>query len=511
MLHAGYAAALIAAIVAQAVVCASPRLASVFGDNMVIQRDRPAPVCGWADPGEPIEVTIAGKSARGVTGADGRWRATLPPIPAGGPFDLDVRGKTNLTLHNVLVGEVWLCAGQSNMGFGLNNCLNAAREEASANYPALRVFGVKEQFAQTPLDDVTGHWSICTPSTAGSYSAVSYYFGRDLTRALGVPVGLIVSAIGGTRAETWTARGDLAADPAYADQLAAWKDVSHDRFVQIGIDYRAFQNYRDHIWPQLEKEAKDKGLPASERPVQPKLRLHDCPSAAFDGMIAPLLGLAIRGVVWYQGEDNVARADQYASLFPTLIRQWRRDWAEGDFPFAFVQLSNFGASPPQPAESKWARLRECQRKALALPNTGMAVSIDVGDANNIHYPNKEPAGDRLARWALAKVYGRPDSAPSGPLETSVKRDADSIVVHFANAGSGLIARGGDLKYFAVCGSDGKYVWANATIEGETVRVRAAGIPEPVSVRYAWADDPSGANLFNSDGLPASPFEDSVGR
>lgn len=500
------------AVVAMATAQAAPKLPSFFSDGMVLQRDLPLAIWGWAQPAEKIHVEIAGKSADAVTGPDGRWSATLPALAAGGPFTLTVRGDETLTLNDVYAGEVWLCSGQSNMAFTLNHSLKAADEIAKADLPLLHVFTVREQFSLTPLDNVKGRWTACTPASAGGISAVSYYFGKDLVRALNVPVGLVVSSISGTPAEAWTTRDALAGDPAYASQLDPWKDVTPSQFVEIGKAYTAFQHERDVVHPAAVKEAKEKGLPEPPAPVSPKLRLHDCPGAVYDGMIAPLVPLSLRGVLWLQGENNSGRPAQYAKLLQTMIYLWRANWNRPDLAFDIVEIANFEAVTPQPVESGWATLRESQRKALVLPNTGLAVTIDLGEANNIHYLNKAPAGQRAARWALASVYKQPGVVASGPMETSVSAEGDTLVVHFANVAEGLSARGGGpLKEFAVGNGDGKFVWADATIAGHTVRVHADGVVKPSVVRYAWADNPEGANLVNSEDLPAAPFEASVTR
>jgi len=437
---------------------AEVRLPHLLGDEMVLQRERPIPIWGTADPGETVAVEFAGRRATTNADAKGAWRVTLEPLPAGGPYEMTVRGKNTRTLRDILIGEVWVCSGQSNMQWPVEWSANAQEEIANAHYPRIRLFTVPPTIASEPLSDVGGAWVACSPQTIPSFSAVAYFFGRALHRELGVPVGLINASWGGTTAEAWTSHPTLAANPDFAPILA-----------------------RVH---------------ADDDPNKP--------SVLFNGMIHPLLPFAIRGAIWYQGESNVGRAYQYRSLFPALIRDWRAAWGEGDFPFLFVQLANFGDPQTKPGDSDWAELREAQMRALSLPNTAMASAIDLGDALDIHPKNKQDVGERLALCALATAFGR-EIEYSGPLYTGMSVEGNAIRLRFDHVAHGLIAKGSEtLEGFAVAGADRRWVWANARIEGDTVVVSSPEVPHPVAVRYGWHHNPRG-NLYNSVGLPTSPF------
>lgn len=477
---------------------ATLRLAGVFSDNMVLQRDRPIPVWGWATPGQRVTVRL-GESLRDTAADDqGAWRVSLPPEAARVSTELVVTAETTITLRNVAVGEVWLCSGQSNMAMVVRGVQNAAEEIERSTDPHLRYFTIKEQFGQQPMQDLGGEWRSTSPQTTGSCSASAYFFGRTLreffkSKGQDVPVGLVTASAGATAAESWTAQDVMAGDPAYAKLHEPWKNITPEEFEAIAVRYRQYQRKRDTT---------PAGQPA---PPQPRQRCHDCPSALFNGMIHPLIPYAMRGVIWYQGESNVPRAEQYQTLFPAMISQWRRDWKQGDFPFYFVQLANHRKPTTQPTESPLARLRESQRRTLSLPNTGMAVAIDIGMAENIHPINKQEVGRRLALVAIANTYGEPELVHTGPQFSSHTIQGDTAVVSFSGVGGGLVALGGELKWFEIAGEDGAFVRAEATIDGTTVRVRAEGVRSPKHVRYAWADNPAGCNLYNREGLPASPF------
>lgn len=630
------------------------KLAALFSDHMVVQRDIPIPVWGWADAGAAIAVEMAGNTAAAVAGADGKWRATLPALPAGGPYTLTVRGTTTLTVNDVMVGEVWICSGQSNMQFTVSVANDAEVEIAAAEYPGIRLFSVPRVAAITPQDDVDSAWQVCSPDSAGNFSAVGYYFGRELHQRLGVAVGLIDSSWGGTVAEAWTSREGLLAEPSLADmvtyfeknlenqeqmqaehrvRLAAWEkiylkaDPGNSGFARgwadpatstadwavipapgswqsHGLDFSGVLWFRKEVdvpaaWAgqtlTLRLGACDKNDVTYFNNVQvgalsmedcpdswnvprvytvpgelvkpgknliavriyshwyaggfmgqaPQMRLEmadgnatplplagewqyavehnfgrvvvagmptpplgagnqNAPYALYSGMIAPLAPYGIRGAIWYQGESNATRPVQYRTLFPAMISDWRRVWGQDDFAFYFVQLANYMARGPQPAESNWAALREAQSMTLALPQTGMAVIIDIGDASDIHPRNKQDVGLRLAVNALTNTYVLPDITPSGPQYASAEVEGNKIRLRFDYVDGGLVAKGGALTSFAIAGADRNFVWGDAVIDGDTVLVSSPSVPNPVAVRYGWADNPA-CNLYNAAGIPASPF------
>jgi len=663
------------------------RLAGLFTDNMVLQRDMPVPVWGWAAPKEKITVRVArrsasafagqsasaftGQSAGAVAGKDGRWMATLAPMPAGGPLEMTVAaGQGTLVVRNVMVGEVWIGSGQSNMEWPVAQSLNAEAEIAGATYPSIRLFTVPKLPANHPQQDVQGAWQECSPDSVGSFSAVAYFFGRELHGKLNVPIGLIHSSWGGTMAEPWTSREGLLAEPSLRDIVESYenglanfdqamaeyqvklaeyqdkhypKDPGNSGFTQGWADpatptsewddmrvpcpwQSAGLNFNGVVWfrrevdvpaawagkeltvslgpcddcdttyfnnvqvgavgkdtpnywafPRVYKapgplvragrnvvavriydhggaggftgSASQMGLVPSgdagatpirlagvwrykvehnfglvQLPPGPQMPFGpgnpNAPFALYNGMIAPLIPYAIRGGIWYQGESNADRAYRYRTIFPAMIRDWRRRWGLGDFPFLFVQLANHMPQGDQPGQSAWAELREAQTMTLKEPNTGMAVAIDIGEAMDVHPKNKQDVGKRLALPALAKVYGMKDLAYSGPIYRSMKIEGGEIHLTFDHVGGGLVAKGAGgskLTGFAIAGRDRKFVWAEAEIRpsalrqaqgsgqmDQTVVVWTNDVPKPVAVRYAWADNPV-CNLYNAAGLPASPF------
>ncbi|MGB9624270.1 MAG: sialate O-acetylesterase [Phycisphaerae bacterium] len=464
---------------------AAVKLPAVIGDNMVLQRDMKVPIWGTADPGEKVTVTIGDQKAATTAGADGRWMVRLDPLKAGGPFEMTVAGNNKITLKDILVGEVWVCSGQSNMAMTVKAAANAHEEISAAKYPDIRLFTVARKVAATPQSDTQGSWVRCSPETVGDFSAAAYYFGRHLYRELDVPIGLIHSSWGGTPAEAWTSRSTLEADPALKAIVDRWDE-------QIANARRA-GNAAENKRPAARGAKPPADLAASP----------GRPSSLYNGMIQPLIPYAIRGAIWYQGEANAGRAYQYRKLFPAMIQDWRKAWGQGDFPFLFVQLANFQPTKPEPSDSTWAELREAQTMTLSLPKTGMAVIIDIGEAKDIHPKNKQDVGKRLALAALAIAYGK-DVAYSGPMYDSMKIEGDRIRLTFKHVDGGLVAKDGKLKGFAIAGADRKFVWAEAQIDGDTVVVHSDKVARPVAVRYAWADNPE-CNLYNKAGLPASPF------
>lgn len=621
---------------------AAPRLSHLFSDHMVLQRDTDVRIWGWADPGENIEVTLAGSSRHATTADDGTWSVSFQPFPVGGPYLLDVSGKTSLLIKDVMFGEVWVASGQSNMTYALSSAANAATQLPKANDPALRFFTVPKKIAIEPQSDtLPAQWQVCTPETAKDFSAVAYFFARELRQRLGIPVGVIESAWPGTAGEEWTDPASLrsnevlrpimgrwdalsapeksfaahgahfslefdnfellpakAAEPpvkfsdfdqgmpdvstggswtfwwadapnadfelsspgrggkGYAARLSGQLDGASDARWQVDLkpdhapadlstfagvrfwvrgngsfgfhtlqptitdwdDYGAELVHARPDWKQVTIWFKD--LRQAGWGVPNELTLHQLtgfyisafaelsdpprpPSGLYEGMIAPLLGYRIRGALWYQGESNTQRAYQYRSLLPALIRGWRAGWNEGDFPFLVVQLPNQGHGA-EFADSWWAEMREAQLfTAKQAPNTGLAVTIDVGDPGNLHPPRKQEVGQRLALWALGTTYQQKVEY-SGPLYESMKVQGNTARISFSHVGSGLAVHGDALHSFAVAGADQKFHRATAHIDGDTVVVSSPEVNVPAAVRYGWADSPE-CNLYNKEGLPASPF------
>ncbi|UCG59694.1 MAG: hypothetical protein JSU70_09285 [Phycisphaerales bacterium] len=625
---------------------ADVRLPSIIGDNMVLQQGGQVPIWGWADAGEQITVSVSWHSMKwgSTVGKDGKWKFEMNAPKTGGPYEITISGKNTVTISNILVGEVWVCSGQSNMQWSVRQADNAEKEIGAAFYSNIRLFSVERKVAETAQDDCVGRWTPTTPETVPGFSAVGYFFGRDLHNELDVPIGLIHTSWGGTPAEAWTSARVLRTiedfkdaveeieqvrkDPEpferrYQEQMLQWqKKIDFSGPPGSGEKGCTDLEFDDSTWPEMElpklwdgpelasfdglvwfrkeidvpdswvgkelilelgpiddmdttwingvkvggletrghyrtnrkylvgssviragrnvivvkvldtsggggiygkaeqmklrpRGADDgdaiqlagswrykKGFDLGSMPPQPRppLRVDNphAPASLYNGMIAPLIPYGIRGAIWYQGESNADRPYQYRELFPAMIKNWRRDWGQGNFPFLFVQLANFVTG------ADWPRLREAQTMTLALPNTGMAVTIDIGNPTDIHPRNKQDVGKRLALWALAKTYGK-DLVYSGPLYKSMEAADGKIRVSFDHVGGGLVAGGGGtLIGFAVAGSDQKFVRADATIDGDAVVVSSDEVSEPVAVRYAWADNPA-CNLYNKAGLPASPF------
>lgn len=473
------------------------RLPALVGDNMLVQRDRPIRIWGWAEPGEAVTVEFLGQTARTAGDGLGRWRVTLAPAGAGGPHEMTVRGTNTITIRNVLVGEVWVASGQSNMQWTVKASDNAAREIANAKYPRMRLFRVALKSSDVPLDDVTGKWEECSPDSVGAFSALGYYFGRHLHEKLGVPVGIIQSAWGGTPAEAWTSTGAMAEEPGLGAAFAEWSKI-----VEAYPAARLRYERQLKEWEEAAAKAKGEGKEPPRRPNAPQGPGGPwMPGGLYNAMIAPLTPYGIRGAIWYQGESNAsaARAPYYARLMKTMIRNWRKAWGTGDFPFLFVQLANFKTGP----NSKWPELREAQVETLELANTGMAVTIDIGNPDDIHPTNKQDVGLRLALAARALAYGE-RLVYSGPMYRQAAREEGALRVWFDHVGGGLTAKGGVLKGFEVAGADGQYHAAEARIEGASVVLRSPNVAAPAAARYGWADNPE-CTLYNAEGLPASPF------
>jgi sialate O-acetylesterase len=632
---------------------AEVRVPAIIGDNMVLQARTKIRIWGKADPGGRLTVTFNSKTAHGTADQQGRWEIFIGPFKAGGPFELTIRGSTTLTFKNVLVGEVWICSGQSNMEWPLVNAKGGAEAVAQANYPEIRLFTVQKITSASPLDDVKGRWVVTTPETVGQFSAVGYFFGRELYQQLKVPIGLIHSSWGGTPAESWTSYQALASTPElkpiidryeeslkslperqrdyeralaqweqkhiYADpgnkgetlgfadaalNTADWKKMNLPQYFETaGVDIDGAVWFRKVIQVPETWAGKDlilnltaiddydttyfngtkvgglgKETPASyatprhysvpaalvhagrnvvavrvfdsagdggfagdgqmslalagatqsediklegvwdykvelalepkhpdwgSRPQEPGPNNQNSPAVLYNAMLAPLMPYAIRGAIWYQGESNASRAYQYRTLFPLMIRDWRRAWGEGDFPFYYVQLANWHSVKTEPTESEWAELREAQTMTLHEPSTGMAVIIDIGDANDIHPRNKLDVGHRLAVWALAETYHQ-KIEPSGPLFDSYSIEGNKVRLRFKHSAGLHTADSGPPKGFAIAAVDQKFYWADARIEGDTILIWNQSVATPVAVRYAWADNPT-VNLYNGANLPASPF------
>ena len=474
------------------------KVPAIIGSNMVLQQGAAVPVWGWAAPGEQVTVKFRGQSKQATAGADGKWMAKLDPLDPAAPARMTIEGKgTTIELDNVLVGEVWLCSGQSNMEWRLRQSQLAEKFSAEAKYPSIRFFTVRKANRDEPVTDVEGQWVECTPEEALDFSAVGYHFGRNLHQSLGVPVGLINSSWGGTPVEAWTAKRYVEKDPEQKKLLEAYPQ-------RVAEAQRRREQFAEAMAAHREAVAKAKaeGKPAPQAP-RPPGNVGPGPTQLYNGMIAPLVPFAIKGAIWYQGESNAGNAMGYRRQFPAMIRNWREDWGY-DFPFLFVQLANFMQRNEQPEESSWAELREAQLMTLSLPKTGMAVIIDIGEANDIHPRNKQDVGARLALSAEKVAYGR-DVVHSGPIFDSMKVEGDKVRLTFKHTGGGLAAKDGQpLKGFAVAGEDRRFAWAEAKIDGNTVVVSSAVVPNPVAVRYGWANNPE-ANLYNKEGLPASPF------
>jgi sialate O-acetylesterase len=474
-------------------------LPTLLADHMVVQRGLPVHVWGMATAQESVAVTFRGETKTGTADDLGRWSIYLSPGEAGGPFQLSIKATNTIVLNDILVGDVWVASGQSNMEFPLTGLIDAQAEIAAARYPRIRLFRVEHKPADYPMDNVTAKtWTACTPESIADSSAVAYFFARNLQQKIGVPIGLIESFWGGTPAESWTSLHALGADAALMPVFAARAKTlatQSTTVLQQALEEADFQ--------KSVAQAMAEGKPIPWRKWHPDFAAW-APAALYNGMIAPLTPFAIRGVIWYQGEANTGpdRAPLYAHLFQTMIRDWRNAWNQSDFPFLFVQIANWNTA----AEDLWPDVRNAQRLALALKDTGMAVTIDIGDPEDIHPKNKQDVGLRLALAARAIAYGEKIEW-SGPLYRQVTQEEHALRVWFDHAG-GLMAKGvpgAALVGFEIAGVDGKYSAAEARIEGTAVVVSSAAVLAPVSVRYGWAANPT-CNLVNKAGLPASPFQ-----
>ena len=486
---------------------AEVRLPKIFGSNMVLQRGQDVPVWGWADAGEEVTVAIGDASATAKAGSDGSWKVALPSMTAGGPHVVTVAGSNKLTLENVLVGEVWVCSGQSNMQFAVASSNDADLETLTANFPGIRLITVPQIGTQEPQSDFGGEgWQTCTPETVSQFSGVGYFFGRQLHQTLNVPIGLIDNSWGGSACEAWVRRDALEADKQYAGLLELWSETEKTYDHE-----KALANYEASRakWQERAKEARanKKPVPAPPRAPRNPLAGQHRPANLYNGVLKPVIGYGIRGAIWYQGESNAGRAYQYRNLFPLMIQQWRDEWNQGDFPFYWVQLADYQDEVAEPQDSSWAELREAQTMTMAkLPNTGQAVITDLGESHDIHPKDKQNVAKRLVRWALARDYGYESLKYRSPQYVSHEVKGNRIVVTMDTFGSSLDTF--DIRTsigFTIAGEDQKFVTAKAQVSGANqIAIWSDEVALPSAARYAWSQNPI-ANVQSREGLPATPF------
>ena len=482
--------------------------AALFGDHMVLQQGMSVPVWGWADPGEQVTVTIAGQKQSATAGADRKWMVRLSNLRASAdPIEMTITGKNTIKIVDILIGEVWLGSGQSNMDFVVSGdtakypgmaqrfagIANEAAEIAAANCPHIREFRVPLKTSELPLEEVAGKWQVCTPETVPGFSAIGYLFSRDLQKAINQPIGFITSAFGASCASAWVSKDVLDSDArlkpimdGFATQVAAFKSAAA----------AAEANPAPPAGEPAAQAGGGRGARGGGR-GNPFTNQHN-PYVLWNAMIKPIQPYAIKGVLWYQGESITEGLQLYPLVMEHVIASWRQQWGQDDFPFYFVQLAAEDAASNRP------EVREAQAQALKVPNTAMAVAMNTGEKTNVHPKNKQDLCDQLARIARANVYGEKIEY-YGPMYDSIKVEGPSIRVSFTHVGGGLVAKGGDLKWFQLAGADQNFVDAAAKIDGHTIVVTAPGVPAPVAVRYAWHRWPEGANLYNTDGLPAPQF------
>jgi len=472
---------------------------------MVLQQGQANPFWGWDSPGTKVTVAFAGHTQSTIVGQDGRWTVKLDPeLASATPQTLTVTGTETKEIQDVLIGEVWMCSGQSNMGFTLAGDWNGDLESLASKLPNLRLIKVPQVGTQELQNDFKGQWRACTPETSRNFSAVGFLFGRYLHQVLGVPVGLIDNAWGGSAAEAWVRRESLEKDARFAALMQ--NTVKREAYLQSD---KANEDYQAQLakWKENCEKAKAEQKPEPPRPQPPQQWLsgNARPGNIFCGVLNPTIGYGIKGVIWYQGESNAGRAWEYAELFPFLIEQWRKEWNQGAFPFYWVQLADFQAEKPTPTESAWAELRESQTRTLKLPQTGQAVIIDLGEGKDIHPRNKHDVAARLVRWALVKDYGVKLPYRS-PEYKSMEISGNKVALTLDCFGSSLRTFDVDEAIgFAVCGEDRQWHWAKGSVVGpDKVSVWCDEVAKPIAVRYAWADNPV-CNLFSRDGLPVTPF------
>ncbi len=485
------------------------KLPAIISDHMVVQANAEVPVWGWADAGEEVSVSLADQTAATKAGADGKWQVKLGKMKTTAEAQtLTTKGKNTLTVKDVLIGEVWLGSGQSNMGMTVSSSENYDKEQAAANNPQLRMFTVERAARTEPQADCKGSWVVSAPETVGRFSAAAYFFGRDVQKELKQPVGMINSSWGGTAIEAWTSMDAQSKLPEYKTISESWEQAK----AQPWDSAKAKADHEAAVvkWKADVQAAKAAKKPAPKAPLEAlDPRLHqNHPANLYNGMIAPIIPYAIRGAIWYQGEHNSGKSyvDLYSLQLKTLIQDWRARWGD-EFPFAWVQLPDFKAPQENPVqEESFAIIREQMLKTLTVPKTGMAVTLGLGEANNIHPKKKQEVGHRLALWALGTVYEQKVPATSGPLPTGHEVKGNTVTITFDHADGGLKSKkaGGELEGFAIAGEDRRFVWAQARIVGNTVVVSSPDVPKPAAARYAWASNPVWS-LQNGAGIPATPF------
>jgi sialate O-acetylesterase len=468
---------------------AEVRLPGIIGDHMLLQRDRPVRIFGKAQPGEAVSVQFRGQTARALTDPLGRWEVWLQPLTGGPAAAMTIQGTNSITLADVLVGDVWIGSGQSNMQWPVRQADNPDAEIASANFPQIRLFSVPRKTSSVPVEDVDGRWVICSPESVKEFSAVLYFFGRQMHQDVQVPMGLIHSSWGGTPIASWLSGLSLVGNPRLEPFLTFWQNAILQYPVNLSRHEQAVKQW-------------EAGGSQGARPAPPfGPGHHHEPTTLYNAMMAPLAKYTIKGALWYQGETEAGRAQGhiYGEALMTLVHDWRRAFGQGDFPVYWVQLANYGNAVKN---GHWMRVQEGQVKATALRDTGVAIINDIGNPTNIHPANKQEVGRRLA--LLAQKRG------ASPLYRQSTREGNAIRLWFDNAGKSLKVRGSEpLNGFQIAGPDGKYVAAAARIDGATVLVSSPDVPNPHSVRYAWDYNPD-ANLMNEDGLPASIFRTDEG-
>lgn len=469
-------------------------LPNIFSNHMVLQQKQINPVWGKASKGEKVSVSIANQTHRTIADKNGRWIVKLTPIDAGGPFVLTVQGRNKIEIQDVLVGEVWMCSGQSNMQWTIGNSNHADVEVASANYPNIRLMNVPKVGSEIATDNLDVSWNLCTPETVKNFSAIGYLFGKRLHNTLGVPIGLINNAWGGSAIEAWIPRQVL-------------EEEGHDELVKSWDDQIA--GYSDAVFEKKKEAYKywlANGKPGKKKWPPENIRIgRKRPGSIYKGMVNASVGYGIKGIIWCQGETNAGRAYQYRELFPLLIKTYRNLWRQGDFPFYWVQMADFLEESKVPTGGSWAELREAQTMTLSLPNTGEAIVTDVGEAKDIHPRDKQTPANRLVRHALAKDYGYAMASDS-PRFSSMEIKENKAIISFSYTDKGLCTFDFDeIKGFAIAGSDKKFVWAKAKIIGKNkVEVYSDNVENPVAVRYGFENNPR-VNLYDRNGLPVTNF------
>ena len=504
----GLVAGLVTTLGLASVCRAEVKLPAIISDHAVLQKDRAVPIWGWADAGEEVTVSLAGKTAKASPDAKGRWEVRLSQLPSGGPYELVIQGKNKVVVRDVLVGEVWLGSGQSNMAWTVDKSRDFAAEKARANYPLMRMFKETSGPASEPKAEGKGQWVVCAPDSVGGFSATGYFFGREIHQVLGLPVGIINSSVGGTPVEAWTrweAQKDL---PELKPLFDTWQKRMENWNPAKASEQHQLAREKHKLAVEKAK-IEGKTAPAAPRaPVDPKNDTNR-PAVLFNAKINPLIPYAVRGAIWYQGENNAGgpNAKNYGLQLKAMIEDWRGLWNQQptDFAFAWVQLPNFRKAQEKPVEeSGWVVVREQMADCLAVANTGMAITLELGEATDIHPKDKQNVGKRLAYWALNSVYGKKEIAASGPLYASHTVKGNEVVVRFKHDHEGLKLNQAGKSGFAIREENGEWQWAKARIDGTTVVLSHPDIRQPVAVRYAWADNPV-ATLFNGAGMPAAPF------